>query len=80
MGPGMSEYQYYEFQAIDRCLTDSEKKATSYDKAVELLIDLRDLALRRNDNDFLLKLNNLKQRHSAKSSFIGRLRKIEPHV
>lgn len=55
----------------------SEKKAASYDKAVELLIDLRDLALRGNDKDFRLKLTNLKQRHSAKSSFIWRLGTID---
>jgi len=58
----------------------SEKKATSYDKAVELLIDLRELAARGNHNEFQVKFNALKQRHSAKSSFIGRLHKIETHV
>ncbi|EKE08656.1 MAG: hypothetical protein ACD_17C00064G0001 [uncultured bacterium] len=53
-----------------------EKKASSYDKALELLIDLRDLATKSNSQEFLLKLNALKQRHSAKSSFINRLRSI----
>ena len=52
----------------------SEKKAASYDKAVELLIDLRDLAARGDRREFLLKFNALKQPHSRKSSFIGRLR------
>lgn len=52
----------------------SEKKAKSYDKAVELLIDLRDLAARARTTDFSLKLKNLRERHSAKSSFIERLR------
>lgn len=44
----MSEYQYYEFQAIDRDLTDKEVSAI-----------------------------HLKQRHSSKSSFIGRLRNLD---
>ncbi len=37
----------------------SEKKTTSYDKAVELLIDLRELAARGNHNEFLVKFNAL---------------------
>ncbi len=52
----------------------SEKKAKSYDKAIELLIDLRDLAARGGSSDFQLKLKNLRERHSPKSSFIDRLR------
>jgi hypothetical protein len=55
----------------------SEKKATSYDKAIELLLDLRDLAARGNGREFLLKFDRLKQRHSGKSSFIGRLRNLD---
>lgn len=51
----------------------SEKKAMSYDKAVELLIDLRDLAARGDAKEFRLKLDGLRKRHSAKSSFIRRL-------
>lgn len=54
----------------------SEKKSASYDKAVVLLIDLRDLAVRGNHRGFLSKLNDLRKRHSAKSSFIGRLRSM----
>ncbi len=57
-------------------LLASEKKAKSYDKAVELIIDLRDLAARESSNGFLLKFNALKERHSTKSSFIERLKKI----
>jgi len=52
----------------------SEKKAKSYDKAVELLTDLRDLATRTGASDFQLKLKNLREKHSPKSSFIERLR------
>ena len=55
----------------------SEKKAASYDKAIELLIDLRDLAARGDRREFLLKFDALKQRHSSKSSFIGRLRNLD---
>ena len=55
----------------------SEKKAASYDKAIELLIDLRDLAARGDRREFLLKFDDLKQRHSSKSSFIGRLRNLD---
>ena len=54
----------------------SEKKVSSYNKAIELLIDLRDLAARGDYNNFLLKFNALKQRHSGKSSFLSRLRNL----
>jgi hypothetical protein len=52
----------------------SEKKAKSYDKAIELVTDLRDLAARTGASDFHLKLKNLRKKHSLKSSFIERLR------
>jgi len=55
----------------------SEKKAVSYSKAIELLVDLRDLAARGDRREFLLKLDALKQRHSSKSSFIERLRNLD---
>lgn len=51
----------------------SEKRGPSYKKAIELLIDLRDLAARGDRKDFLLKFEELKKRHSAKSSFGERL-------
>jgi len=54
-------------------LLASEKKAKSYDKSIELLIDLRDLAARENSTDFSSQLDGMKQRHSAKPSFIRRL-------
>lgn len=57
-------------------LLASEKKAKSYDQAIELLIDLRDLAQREKSADFPARFNALKQRHSAKSSFIQRLKNI----
>jgi len=45
--------------------------------AIELLIDLRDLANRGDRREFLLKFDALKKRHSSKSSFIGRLRNFD---
>lgn len=54
----------------------SEKKAKSYDQAIEFLVDLRDLAHREKSTDFSAKFEALKQRHSSKSSFIQRLRTI----
>lgn len=54
----------------------SEKKAKSYDQAIGLLIDLRDLAQREKSTDFLTKFTALKQRHSAKTSFVQRLRTV----
>jgi hypothetical protein len=54
----------------------SEKKAKSYDQALDLLVDLRDLAQREKSTDFSAKFDALKQRHSSKSSFIQRLRNV----
>jgi hypothetical protein len=55
----------------------AEKKSSSYERAIELLMDLRDLAARGDVHEFLVKVAALKQRHSAKSSFIGRLRNLD---
>jgi hypothetical protein len=54
----------------------SEKKAKSYDQAIDLLVDLRDLAQREKSTDFSAKFDALKQRHSSKSSFIQRLKNV----
>lgn len=54
----------------------SEKKAKSYDQAIDLLVDLRDLAQREKSTDFSAKFDALKQRHSSKSSFIQHLRNV----
>lgn len=55
-------------------LLASEKKAKSYDAAIELLIDLRDLSTReRSTASFASQLDALKRRHSPKSSFIKRI-------
>ncbi len=55
----------------------SEKQAKSYDKAIELLTDLRDLAAREKSSDFYWKLKGLKERHSSKRSFISRLSDLD---
>lgn len=54
----------------------SEKKAKSYDQAIDLLIDLRDLAQRDKSTEFSDKFDALKRRHSSKSSFIQRLKNV----
>jgi hypothetical protein len=51
------------------------KLPRSYDRAVEILVDLRDLAARRKGGDFLLRLTALRQAHERKRSFLERLRK-----
>lgn len=55
----------------------SEKKAKSYDQALELLMDLRDLAEREKSTDFSIRFKTLKQRHSYKTAFMQRLEKIK---
>lgn len=69
----MSEYQYYEFQAIDRPLTAKQSK--SYDQAIKLLVDLRDLDARGKGGDFRLRVEALRQAHARKPSFVERLGK-----
>jgi hypothetical protein len=71
----MSEYQYYEFQTADRRLSEkSGELPKSYDLAMQHLVDLRDLAVRKGaDADFSQRLALLREAHSRKPSFIGRL-------
>lgn len=60
-----------------RELVDS-KKPKSYDEAVRLLGDLRDLARRENDEmDFSGRLHDLLAEHARKPSFLARLDKAE---
>jgi hypothetical protein len=54
----------------------SEKKAKSYDQAIDLLVDLRDLAQREKSTDFSGKFDDLKRRHSSKLAFIQRLKNV----
>ncbi len=68
---GLEEKLWHQIEALA-----SEKKAKSYDQALELLVDLRDLALREKSTDFSTRLVNLKQRHASKSSFIQRLKQV----
>ncbi|MBI5017130.1 MAG: hypothetical protein HZB55_16805 [Deltaproteobacteria bacterium] len=52
------------------------KQPKSYDRAVELLADLRDLAARKKGSDFLLRVTALRQANERKPSFLERLRKV----
>jgi hypothetical protein len=51
------------------------KQPKSYDKAVKILVDLRDLAARGKAGDFSLRIEALRQAQAKKPSFIERLRK-----
>jgi len=54
----------------------STKQPKSYDSAVELLMDLRDLAARNGKTDeFRTRLDGICMTHARKPSFIERLRK-----
>jgi FtsZ-interacting cell division protein YlmF len=54
----------------------STKQPKSYDSAVELLVDLRDLAARNGETDkFRVRIDAISMTHSRKPSFIERLRK-----
>ena len=60
-----------------RQLVDS-KKPKSYDEAVKILGDLRDLAERENDEmDFRGRLHDLRDEHARKPSFLARLDKAK---
>ncbi|MDF2578089.1 MAG: hypothetical protein K0S74_1573 [Chlamydiales bacterium] len=52
----------------------NEKIPKSYEKAIDLIIDLRDLAKRIHDKDFSSKLTALQETHARKSSFIQMLK------
>ncbi len=50
-------------------------KPASYDLAVKILVDLRDLAARGTGGDFTLRMKTLRMAHARKPSFIDRLGK-----
>jgi hypothetical protein len=52
------------------------KQPRSYDRAVELLVDLRDLAARKKGGDFLLRLTALRQANERKPSLLERLQRV----
>lgn len=55
-----------------------KRQPNEYDKAVTLLTDLRDLAVRRGRApEFQSALEKLRQTHTAKESFLGRLAKAK---
>lgn len=51
------------------------KQPKSYDQAVSLLVDLRDLAARNGGADFRRRVEELRATHARKPSFFDRLRK-----
>jgi hypothetical protein len=51
------------------------KLPKSYDQAVELLMDLRDLAARKDEGDFRRRVEALRTVHAGKRTFIDRMRK-----
>jgi len=51
------------------------KQPKSYDQVVELLVDLRDLAARKDGSDFRLRLEALRAEHARKPTLIERLRR-----
>ena len=51
------------------------KQPKNYDQAVQLLVDLQDLAARDKGSDFGLRIERLRQAEARKPSFIERLRK-----
>lgn len=55
----------------------STKQPKSYDQAVRLLVDLRDLEARAKQGAFQRRLEELRQTHARKPSFIERLQKAK---
>jgi hypothetical protein len=53
----------------------AEKQAKSYDQALKILVDLRDLTSRIGGGDFRLRIEALRQEHTRKPAFIELLRK-----
>jgi uncharacterized protein (DUF2249 family) len=52
------------------------KRPSDYDSAVQLLVDLRDLGIKMNNEMFFQeKLRNVREKHSRKPSFVKRLNK-----
>jgi FtsZ-interacting cell division protein YlmF len=58
---------------IDTLIAATQPK--SYDQAVEILFDLRDLDSRGKGGDFKIRVEALRQVHAGKPSFINRLEK-----
>jgi hypothetical protein len=58
---------------VDALITTTQP--TSYDLAVKILVDLRDLDARGNGDSFHSRMKTLRQAHARKPSFIDRLGK-----
>jgi len=53
------------------------KQPKKYDQAVDLLVDLRDLALKqKREGEFNLAFEQVRARHASKPSFVQRLNKV----
>ncbi len=51
------------------------KQPKGYDQAIDLLMDLRDLAARKNSADFQRRVEELRAAHARKETFVDRLQK-----
>jgi hypothetical protein len=54
------------------------KQPKSYDQALEFLVNLRDLAERKDGADFQRRVEALRSAHARKPTFIARLEKAGP--
>ena len=55
-----------------------QRQPKDYERAVLLLVDLHDLAVRQGDETgFQLKMDELRKTHAAKSALLGRLAKAD---
>jgi hypothetical protein len=55
-----------------------QRQPKGYDRAIQLLIDLRDLAIRQgHETEFRAKIEDLRAKHAAKRSFIEQLIKAD---
>lgn len=55
----------------------AEKNQKNYEKALKLLINLRTLAVRKNSDEFKLRLHAFKQRHAGKSGLIKLIKNLK---
>ena len=68
----LSKKQSAAWKKIDQLITSKQQK--SYDEAVTLIKDLKDVAERgEHSSEFLSQLADVRGRHNTKSSFVRRL-------
>jgi len=71
----LAEREVQLWTEVDTLITMTQPK--SYDKAMKILFDLRDLDTRRKGNDFRSRIEKLRQTHARKPAFIKRLQKAD---